>query len=51
MPDQLNKPIITISLLEIFVLRVGNKQMTISVFNQLYEEKPFDENFEINTEL
>lgn len=26
------------------VIRIGNKQMTLSVFNQIFEENPFDEN-------
>lgn len=51
MGEDLNEPTINIRPMEISVLRVGNKQMTISVFNQLYEEKPFDQNFNIHAEL
>ncbi len=42
---------INIQPFEISVLRVGNKQMTISVFNQLYEEKPFDQSYDLVVDL
>jgi len=44
---KLASPQITTLMAEINVVKIGNKQMTISVFNQLYEEKCFDENFNI----
>jgi len=36
------QPTITTVSIEVKVLRIGNKQMTLSVFDQLYEESPCD---------
>lgn len=44
---KLSSPQITTLMAEINVVKIGNKQMTISVFNQLYEEDCFDKNSNI----
>lgn len=51
MQGQFDNKEIQVRQLEISVLRVGNKQMTISVFNQLYEQKPFDSDYNLTNEL
>ncbi len=51
MANEVNDATLKIQPMEISVLKVGNKQMTISVFNQLYEEKPYNQEFEIVAEL
>lgn len=40
-------PTIETMMVEVRVIKIGNKQMTLSVFDQLYEERPFDENWSI----
>lgn len=44
METKLNSPKITTLTVEISVIKIGNKQMTISVFNQLHTGVCFDEN-------
>lgn len=41
------QPIIETITAEISVVKIGNKQMTISVFNQLYEEEAWDKSYNI----
>lgn len=47
MTTKLNNPTIETITAEISIVRIGNKQMTISVFNQLYEEKCWDEYYNV----
>lgn len=42
MENKVTMPLISTLVAEIRIVKIGNKQMTISVFNQLYEEYCFD---------
>lgn len=44
---KLNQPHVNTLMAEINIVKIGNKQMTISVFNQLYEEDCYDEDSNI----
>ena len=43
----ISKPTVETITAEINVVKIGNKQMTISVFNQLYTEKCWDDEYNI----
>jgi len=47
MKNKLELPHISTLKAELSVVKIGNKQMTISVFKQLYNEKCYDEKFNI----
>ncbi len=47
MKTKISKPTVETITAEINVVKIGNKQMTISVFNQLYIEKCWDDEYNI----
>ena len=47
MKTKISKPTVETITAEINVVKIGNKQMTISVFNQLYTEKCWDDEYNI----
>lgn len=47
MENKLSTPQITTLKAELRIVQIGNKQMTISVFKQLYEELCYDDNYRI----
>ena len=47
MATKISSPIISTLMAELNVVKIGNKQMTISVFNQLYSDKCYDDDFNI----
>lgn len=47
MATKISSPIISTLMAELNVVKIGNKQMTISVFNQLYTDKCYDDDFNI----
>lgn len=47
MKNKLSTPQISTLMAEIRILKIGNKQMTISVFKQLYESSCYDEKYNI----
>lgn len=47
MKNKIKSPTISTLVAELRVVRIGNKQMTKAVFNQLYASKPHDDNYNI----
>lgn len=47
----LSSPTVTTITAELHVIKIGNKQMTISVFNQLYDEECWDKNYNITNPI
>lgn len=47
MENKIVSPQISTLIAEINIIKIGNKQMTVSVFKQLYEQPFYDDNFNI----
>ena len=47
MKNEIKSPTISTLVAELRVVRIGNKQMTKAVFNQLYASNPYDNNYDI----